>query len=83
MTSPDPSRLEQAKEMLAPYGTAMTTSELAGLLAQRTTRRVLAMIRADEFPAIHLGGERYSIPTNTLIPWLAERLTPNTPQEDK
>jgi len=82
MTAPHPRQLEQARLMLAPYGTAMSTRALADLLAYRTTTPVIELIRAGAFPAIDLSGGRYSIPTETLIPWLATRLTTPISEEE-
>lgn len=81
MTTPD-EREQRARDMLRPYGEAMSPSQLAGLLSYRTTAPVLGMIRRGEFVAIDLGGGRYSIPTETLTRWLASRLTTVT-EEDK
>lgn len=76
------SREDRARELLRPYGVAMSTGQLAELLAYKTTAPVLELIREEQaFPAINLGRGRYSIPTETLIPWLAARLT-DVPKED-
>jgi hypothetical protein len=83
MPLPTPaSREDRARELLKPYGVAMSTSDLAELLAYKTTAPVLDLIRDKEFAAINLGRGRYSIPTETLIPWLAARLT-DVPEENR
>lgn len=82
MAETDDHRLALAKDLLAPYGPAISPAQLAGLLSYRSTNQVIEMCRRAEFVAIHKGGGRYSIPTKTLIPWLAQRLNA-APQEEK
>lgn len=82
MTDTEDPRLAQARDLLAPYGDAISAAQLAPLLTYRRSGPVRALIEAGEFPAIALGHGRYSIPTKTLIPWLASRLTP-APKEDQ
>lgn len=82
MTTTEDPKLAEARAMLRPYGEAMSTRQLATFLGEKTTGPVLRRIDKREFPAIHLGGGRYSIRTDTLAIWLAARLT-TTAQEDQ
>lgn len=82
MTDTEDPRLPVARSLLAPYGDALAPAQLAGLLSYKSTNQVIDMCRSGEVTAIHKGGGRYSIPTVTLIPWLAARLT-LAPEEEK
>lgn len=82
MTTTEDPRLSQARDMLSSYGAMMSPRQLADFLQEKTTDPVRARIRRHEFPAIDKGNGRYSIPTDTLAHWLADRLT-ITPLEDQ